>query len=162
MSEKEKECSRCKAILPIAAFGKKCDNKSGLMSRCRVCHNESNTAWRRNNPIKRRECDARYNRIHRVARGEYSRQYYQTNRAAKSAHNARYYRAHMLEVKAVAKLNYEKSYRGRIKEQPCAICSATENVQAHHEDYSKPLDVIWLCTAHHRQLHVGTLQIGER
>lgn len=36
----------------------------------------------------------------------------------------------------------------------CAIpeCSTTR-VEAHHCDYSKPLDVVWLCCAHHRQAH---------
>ena len=33
-------------------------------------------------------------------------------------------------------------------------CTASENIQAHHEDYSKPLDVIWLCASHHSRLHV--------
>lgn len=26
--------------------------------------------------------------------------------------------------------------------------------QAHHEDYAKPLDVIWLCAVHHKQEHM--------
>lgn len=29
----------------------------------------------------------------------------------------------------------------------------SEMVQCHHKDYSKPLDVIWLCLKHHRELH---------
>ena len=36
---------------------------------------------------------------------------------------------------------------GGIVKEPC-LCGE-EKVQAHHEDYSKPLDVIWLCKAHH-------------
>lgn len=27
------------------------------------------------------------------------------------------------------------------------------NFQAHHEDYSKPIDVMWLCFRHHRERH---------
>jgi hypothetical protein len=37
---------------------------------------------------------------------------------------------------------------GRIKRQPCKICG-DEKSEGHHEDYSKPLDVIWLCREHH-------------
>jgi hypothetical protein len=41
---------------------------------------------------------------------------------------------------------------GRIKPEPCFVCGA-EKVEAHHPDYSSPLDVVWLCIPHHRQLH---------
>jgi hypothetical protein len=36
---------------------------------------------------------------------------------------------------------------------PCAICQNTHDIQAHHKDYSKPLDVVWLCFKHHRAIH---------
>lgn len=39
--------------------------------------------------------------------------------------------------------------RGRLIPQPCCVCGGTEKIHAHHEDYSKPLDVIWVCTKHH-------------
>ena len=38
---------------------------------------------------------------------------------------------------------------GKIKKLPCKVCGY-EIVEAHHEDYSKPLEVIWLCREHHR------------
>jgi len=41
---------------------------------------------------------------------------------------------------------------GRLVRQPCEVCGATE-VQAHHDDYEKPLEVRWLCRAHHMELH---------
>lgn len=41
--------------------------------------------------------------------------------------------------------------RGKIERKPCVICSNV--AQAHHEDYNKPLDVVWLCTDHHILLH---------
>jgi hypothetical protein len=40
---------------------------------------------------------------------------------------------------------------GRLTPQPCQVCGG--KAQAHHDDYSKPLDVQWLCFAHHRQRH---------
>lgn len=42
--------------------------------------------------------------------------------------------------------------RGKIKKQPCCICG-NENAQAHHEDYLKPLEVIWCCKKHHIEYH---------
>lgn len=42
--------------------------------------------------------------------------------------------------------------RGELKKLPCEICGK-ERVEAHHEDYKKPLQVRWLCRRHHLQLH---------
>jgi len=41
---------------------------------------------------------------------------------------------------------------GRITRMPCEICESLES-QAHHDDYSKPLDVRWLCEEHHKEHH---------
>ena len=41
--------------------------------------------------------------------------------------------------------------QGKIKRQGCKICD--ETAEAHHEDYSKPFEIKWLCTKHHRQHH---------
>jgi ribosomal protein S27AE len=35
---------------------------------------------------------------------------------------------------------------------PCSRCGAAKT-HAHHEDYSKPLDVVWLCARCHIQRH---------
>lgn len=42
--------------------------------------------------------------------------------------------------------------RGKIERKPCEVCGAAK-VDGHHADYSKPLDVRWLCRAHHMELH---------
>lgn len=40
---------------------------------------------------------------------------------------------------------------GRLKRDPCSKCGSPKS-EAHHSDYSKPLDVIWVCKTHHREL----------
>jgi hypothetical protein len=40
---------------------------------------------------------------------------------------------------------------GLLIKQPCLICG--EDSESHHPDYSRPLDVIWLCRMHHRETH---------
>lgn len=42
--------------------------------------------------------------------------------------------------------------RGDLTRQPCEVCGAV-NVDAHHDDYSKPLEVRWLCRVHHSEFH---------
>ena len=41
--------------------------------------------------------------------------------------------------------------RGKLEKSPCKCGNI--NVEAHHEDYSKPLEVIWLCRECHLEHH---------
>jgi hypothetical protein len=41
---------------------------------------------------------------------------------------------------------------GELVRQPCIRCGETKSL-AHHEDYDKPLDVMWLCQPCHKQRH---------
>ena len=61
------------------------------------------------------------------------------------------------------KLSHKRSARsktftaiknGTIKVLPCLICG--NKAEAHHHDYSRPLDVMWLCKPHHRETHLLT------
>ena len=48
------------------------------------------------------------------------------------------------------KSNYYKR-KGILTPEPCK-CGSTD-VQMHHHDYSKPLDVTWICRLCHAELH---------
>ena len=41
---------------------------------------------------------------------------------------------------------------GRLIRQPCEVCGDTK-VEAHHDDYGRPLTVRWLCPTHHAEWH---------
>lgn len=45
--------------------------------------------------------------------------------------------------------------RGELVKQPCEKCGSVDRVEAHHDDYSKPLEVRWLCRFHHDGEHYG-------
>jgi len=47
---------------------------------------------------------------------------------------------------------YQALKSGKLIKQPCFMCG--ENAEAHHPDYSRPLDVVWLCNVCHDELHV--------
>lgn len=51
--------------------------------------------------------------------------------------------------------SYANTYlrRGKLQRQPCAKCGSQES-QMHHEDYSKPLEVKWLCRHCHLLGHM--------
>ncbi len=49
--------------------------------------------------------------------------------------------------------SYIKS--GKLIKQHCEVCNEIK-VEAHHDDYSKPLDIRWLCSKHHAEHHKNT------
>lgn len=58
--------------------------------------------------------------------------------------------------------------RGVLIPKPCEVCGANgvmkdgrREVQAHHDDYNKPLDVRWLCQKHHHEWHKHNKPIGR-
>lgn len=56
--------------------------------------------------------------------------------------------------KYLARSKVEMALRsGRLARLPCQRCGTTERVHAHHDDYNRPLAVMWLCPLHHRQRH---------
>ncbi|MFA4834882.1 MAG: hypothetical protein WC749_02255 [Dehalococcoidia bacterium] len=42
-----------------------------------------------------------------------------------------------------------------IKPDTCSMCGEKKIIMAHHNDYSKPLDIIWVCQACHMKIHRG-------
>ena len=65
-------------------------------------------------------------------------------------HNAaskRYVQRHP-EKDAAKSAVWHGKRRGQIKQEPCEVCGS-EDSQAHHDDYTRRLDVRWLCPTHH-------------
>lgn len=67
------------------------------------------------------------------------------------------YNAHKLVTYAVRS--------GILDRKPCEVCGDTKS-KGHHEDYSKPLEVKWLCQSHHSEVHKELVHLhnvqGER
>ncbi len=58
--------------------------------------------------------------------------------------------------------------RGTLVRKPCEICGAQgsfsdgrNEVQAHHNDYNKPLEVRWLCQKHHHEWHLTNKPVAK-
>jgi hypothetical protein len=97
------------------------------------------------------------------------RQRYDRHKEQRLSINAAYAKAHPENVAAIkkswAERNPEKRKAhiavanalrdGKLEKGPCQLTwsgSCRGRIEAHHEDYSKPLEVLWFCSKHHGEL----------
>lgn len=137
-------CQRCQREKPRDAFGRNAARHDGLSHYCHECvrewrapHSKAYAArWDSINSEKRRRYQqspaGRANARRRVAHWK--------------ARNPQKARAHTAVKDAIR--------AGKMTRQPCSICRAPY-AEAHHFDYTRPFDVIWLCPAHHEAHHHG-------
>lgn len=135
-----KKCSKCGRILPSDQFNKNKNSKDGLQHRCRQCFSEYNKARYANNPEKFKADVKRYK--------EENPESCLKTRIKTCMKNPTHMNASRV-VEAALKA-------GAIKNPGVCFgcgCDASEHrIEAHHRDYTKPLEVIWLCTPCHRQM----------
>lgn len=138
-----KKCKTCGENLDISCFRESPKNIDGHRGSCKDCENAYTRRRRMNNP-KVREHD-RYrdkeNEQRRLAKIKETKEWKKRNVYKTSAH-----KAVLRSVKS-----------GKIIKTPCVVCGSTFRIHGHHEDYSKPLEVIWLCPLHHSRHHAGTI-----
>ena len=134
--EAEKECFKCGETKGLSFFYKHPMMADGRLGKCKECAKRDTR--------KNRQLKIDYYRQYDRERGNRQTLDYQREYRRK---NPEKYEAHKKVGNAVRD--------GRLKKEPCSVCGSTENLHAHHEDYSNPLEVTWLCAAHHRQLHTS-------
>lgn len=129
-----KKCFKCQRELPLSDFYKHKQMADGHLNKCKDCTRKDSTNHRNDNIEKIREYDRKRGaRQHKDYLKEYRDKY--PNK----------YRAHSMVSNAIRDKKLFK--------QPCEICGSEENLHAHHDDYLKPLNIRWLCSAHHSQWH---------
>tara|TARA_R110000772_G_scaffold223246_1_gene333738 strand:+ start:61 stop:489 length:429 start_codon:yes stop_codon:yes gene_type:complete len=130
-----KECFKCGENKPLSAFYKHKQMKDGHVNKCKTCNLVDVSEHRLANLEKIREYDRE--------RGARTRSGYCKEYRAKFPNK---YKAHRMVSGAI------KS--GKLHKEPCVVCGTIENIVGHHNDYLKPLNVVWMCQAHHKQWHV--------
>ena len=147
-----KECFKCEKVKPLSDFYKHSKMGDGHLNKCKECAKKDVSKHRGENLDKIRAYDRkRGNLPHRVV----SRIEYQKTEAGKNAQargTKKYLKTHKLERSANCILN-NAIKSGKITKEPCSVCGSTYRIHGHHEDYYKPLDVIWFCSKHHSGHH---------
>lgn len=136
-----KACTGCGVVKNATEFFSRAASVDGLQPCCKECDSQMRSQRYDENWDEERETRQRYGRNPQRKKKalESNRKYRQRNPQKMSAHNAI---NNALRDGKIERPNY------------CSDCGlATSNLEAHHEDYSKPLDVEWLCTRCHGKRH---------
>ena len=129
-----KRCFKCGKTKNLGEFYKHKQMADGHLNKCKDCTKLDVAKHREENLERIREYDRK-----RGSRQspEYLREY-----------RARFPRKH----KATNMVNNAIKC-GKLFREPCEVCGGGRRIEAHHDDYAKPLNIRWLCSVHHKQWH---------
>lgn len=145
-------CSRCQEVKPRTEFERHQSAKDGLRGYCKVCKKAEKKRYYLKYPEKKRALRRRCKST-KVRNAIKKKERY---------HNDPVYREKKKEVwrqaqrlfpeKVRARRQLQRAVRaGRIPKFPCPC--GNPNSQGHHEDYSKPFEVVWMCASCHMKEH---------
>lgn len=145
-----KRCSGCTEEKPLADFPRSANNADGVMGWCLACNRakhvprpyvprtpEQEAAHQRHN--------ATYRERHPGDRARRAKQWRAEHPKATAAHDA------------VARALRNGTL---VKPETCQRCPKKGRLEAHHEDYEKPLEVEWLCRRCHKKADVMELGVA--
>ena len=134
-----KVCKQCGEQKELAEYYRRSATADGYFGKCKVCVS-GDAKTRRQDPERRDKVLIQDMQAHRRWR--------QANPIKLAEDTLRYQRNNKEKVRA-----WQMVARNLEAPDACSECGSTFHIQAHHDDYSKPLDVRWLCAACHKQHH---------
>lgn len=148
-----KRCFKCLCEKPLDDFYKHSAMKDGHLGKCKDCTKSDATQHRLSNLERVRSYDRlRGSMPHRVA----ARKEYQRTPAFAESHEAavKRWQAKHPERRRANNILDNAVRKGRLTPWPvCAVPECCGKPEGHHPDYSRPLDVVWLCAKHHKEVH---------
>lgn len=137
--ERFKICFKCDRMLPVpTAFYRHKKMADGFLNKCKECAKKDANKHRLENIDEIREYD----------RQRATTEKRKKLRAIITAKSRRKFPIQYAAHRAVA----EAVRQQKLIKLPCVVCGSSKSM-AHHDDYDKPLDVIWLCQVHHKERH---------
>ena len=150
-----KYCPKCKAEKELSEFHKDRSREDGLKPWCKECRREywqtdAQKETRHKTSRKYRQTDAG------KAVDRKSSQKYQQTEAGKETQrkgNWKYAQLNPEKIKARNIVNHAITAGKLTRPNYCESCFKECKPDGHHEDYSRPLNVEWLCRECHKFLH---------
>ena len=141
-----KTCRHCREQKEFTDFYKAKQNLDGIENLCKDCKNYIQKLRRIKNPEKYRIKD----RKRRPQGSRWWAKYAEKWNQISAEHKKRNPEKH----RAVILLNRALNKGDITKPDRCTKCNKMRKLQGHHDDYSQPLSVRWLCQSCH-QIHHG-------
>ena len=147
-----KTCFKCSQAKPLSDYYKHNRMADGHLNKCKECTKKDS-----DENFKKKMLDPKW-AIKERERQRKKEEQRRNDGLVKKYEKKKY-------IKPIANTILGNANRsGSVKRMPCEICGSKKS-EGHHEDYSKPLDVVWLCSRHHCDRHIHlrdceTLQIS--
>lgn len=153
-----KRCSKCGDIKAINEFYKHSGKLDGYFNKCKQCTRNDVNNHRVENIEKIREYDRnRPNRLERNKKHNERVKHLMLNESEKYNQymdSKKYWsKGNSIKRNAHNKVKRYLTNKG-FKPSKCERCGIEDvEIQGHHDDYNKPLDVMWLCISCHGERH---------
>lgn len=143
----KKRCKECDELLPLSGFYRHSKMADGHLNFCKTC-------------VKARVAKHRNENLEAVR--AYDRQ------RSRLPHRQRQLREWSDQLRSdPVKLNTWRKTSNAIRDKKlvrpgnCSECQCECTPDAHHPDYTKPFEVIWLCRSCHCKLHAKAKEVSQ-
>ena len=162
-----KECRCCHRVKLLSEFVTNKTGRDGTENRCRECQKKARAIYY----ATHREQEIMNARLYQGIHGErlaskrrewqrkrahhfyetYLKPWHKKNKDRKAAYSLKYRTAYPDKVRAQTILNAAIRNHKVARPSICEECGSGERIEGHHPDYSKPLEVVWLCHGCHNK-----------
>lgn len=180
-----KVCTKCGIEKPLDQFYKDRTRKDWYWCHCKSCKRVTEKKYRDKNSDIIKQKRKEYKRTHQDKIKKYNYDYYHNNKETELKRSKqyridnpdydkeRYWKHRDKCLNSVKKLQQEKKYQklhtktyNYIKKynlypDNCIVCWSNKNIEAHHPDYNKWYEIIFVCHRCHTNIHAWNIECPE-
>ena len=152
-----KQCRKCNKVASLDGFYKHPEMADGRLNVCIECIKSYEKSYREKNIDRIKEYDR--NRPNQKERNKKNRvrnlysNLSEEERKKDTDRKSEWRRKNKAKASAHAKVSRALLSGNLVRPVRCSDCGNETDIQAHHEDYSKPIEVEWLCQPCHKKRH---------
>ncbi len=143
-----KPCKKCKKNLPLSEYSRDKRLSDGHRNDCKNCLKEI-----RNRP-DRKQKEREWQRRNMGRYAETRKNYRNSHKSEEAIRMNKYRKNNRYKINTHQRVYVAIRDGKLVKPSKCSECGQHGLVQGHHEDYSKPLEVVWLCPKCHKSRHL--------